>query len=180
MSNYKKIGSIAVGVMFLSTIIKSLAPTIYTIVLTIQQSGSLKLAGILFFVVIILLLLWLFTNRSAIANKLFKDEGDIDIDKSITFPQAVNLVCIFAGLILLSNAIPAIFTVMNSFTPYVRINASGQKIDSGKFVLDFRQFALLAALIIKFAIALYLIYGAPHFVRWQIKRIKKLTEETIE
>ncbi len=177
MSNYKKIGSIAVGVIFLSIIVKSLAPTIYTIGLTIQQSGSFKLAGILFSVFIILVLLWLFMARSAIANKLFKDESDIEIDKSITFPQAVNLVCIFAGLIVLSDAIPLLLTGLPVFN-LIKNLAVDEKIT--KHEINILQFELFFGSVLKFAIGLYLVCGAPHFVRWQIKRIKKLTEETIE
>lgn len=180
MSNYKKIGSIAVGVMFLYIIAQSLRTTIYAIELTIPYFGTLMLLSMLFSAAIIIALVWLFIKRSTIVNKLFKDEGNIDVDKSITFPQAINLVCIFAGLILLGSAIPAIFTVIYNFTAYIQINSTGQEIGSGKFELNFRQFASLAALIVKLTIAFYLVYGAPHFVRWQIKRIKKLTGETIE
>jgi hypothetical protein len=161
--------------MFFYIFVKSLTSTVLNVGMAIQMFGpSGLLKGMFpFWSIIIVLLLWMFTKRNAIANKLFKDEGDIDVDKSITFPLAVNLVCIFAGLIVLSDAILSLISVIFVYLPACYKNTNDPSI-------NIWQFVPLFPLVVKFAIGLYLVYGAPHFVRWQIRRIKKLTEETVE
>jgi uncharacterized membrane protein len=153
--------------------------------LTLMQSISMLFTGASaantsFFVVITMSLLTMFVFGGAVFYFLIyrsdifarRVVGREDLPEppspSAWYPFALRLAVIIAGFIFLLNAITLSSNLARSIRFMSRLDTQGgmwQVYEYGVFFL------------IYLAISIYLLCGAPHFVRWQVKKTARLCRE---
>ena len=109
-------------------------------------------------------------NRSeSTAQKLIgKDIGiDEPLDIGVTLTMAFRLVSVGAGLLCLRT----LLYIFSNIVISLLLSADFETFRRGSFTMDLVRPALYIAL------SVYLLCGAPHFVRWQVKKTLKFCEE---
>ncbi len=177
MSNYKKIGEILFTIVFLYFII-SVSFSTLSVVSIISMSPSLdSLFPSIIIILILVGMIWVFVKkRKSLANRFFKCDGqDIDLNKPITYPQMFNLMTVALGLFLLTKFVPGFLMSIYRYFALANFysNFSDEQYDPQAKVL----FKNIVGYLINIAIAVYLLYGAPHFAKWHMKKMETLKEE---
>jgi hypothetical protein len=165
--NFAKIILAAICLFFLVKLIPQLAYPVYFLF----ASFSWQSLGITFISVVIcgiyLFLIWyfLFYRRDGLADKIISSSTSTrnGFDKEIPwFPLAVRLSCIFAGLYLMSTVLYNLMRFLTLLRWYVERDLFSNSAQS--------PLPEIFRLTIIFAVGIYLLFGAPHFVRWQVKK----------
>ena len=134
------------------------------------QGGILPIAGFSIFTVVIISF-FIFKNDS-IARKMAGPGEKLNPEtQAIWLVTSLRLGLVFCGLIILSTSIPAIVKIL--LIP-VRIRPAVNEIFVFKkfptsLVLSLRQWSTIIFDFGKVILAIYLLCGAPHFVRRQLK-----------
>ena len=181
MTSYAKIMFAGLAVYLTISIVRNL---LFTITYAFREFSfgsvgivifSLLLSGAYLAAIIYVLVLksdkW---ARKLIANEI---EPDSSPTPEITLTMAFRLVCIGAGLYCSSHFI---WSCSNMLTNLIRAMKYEQQTDryremfSRGLSVDYIQPLLYLAL------AVYLLCGAPHFVRWQVKQTLKLCNKPEE
>jgi len=122
-------------------------------------------ASIAFQLVIILFLITVLCRRDKIAEKIVGKTEIFSVPQSQLdwIPFAYRLVSVIAGLYCFSTAIFYLGRLANSFMFRMR--------SSGSFaVFNSEIIEQCISLFIVLAVGIYLFCGAPHFVRWQVRK----------
>jgi len=159
---FAKIILAAMGIFFILKFI----PLVFQAVMFIDISKSLwPLLMNLFIIIAIILFLWyfFFHLRDWLAEKIVGAPTGYEFDEQTNwFPAALRLICIFAGLYCLSNAIWMVWNIIHLVQLYAK-QGSLRHLSLSQTV-EFFHISLLIP------IGIYLVWGAPHFVRWQVKK----------
>lgn len=116
-------------------------------------------------------------KRDKWANKLIAKDIDSDqpITTEATLTMAFRLVSVGVGLYCLRSFVLSVSQNINKLVvtmKYQHQEEGTSQIFTGAFSIDYVQPILLLAL------AVYLLCGAPHFVRWQVKKTMQLCDES--
>jgi hypothetical protein len=115
----------------------------------------------LFYVVIILVIAGVLRKRNGISLKIAGDEEIKEIDVQVKWiPFAYRLISVIAGL----------FCFYRAGTYLQRIGISRFQPNWGIFEIIFIFVPLIAA-------GIYFLCGAPHFIRWQVKKTMEIYTE---
>lgn len=80
-------------------------------------------------------------------------------------PTAFRLACVFCGILVLYRVIPAMISTARA---YLIVRHEPLAVQSPTVTGN-----QILAWIILLILALYLLYGAPHFVRWQVRKTQQ-------
>lgn len=129
--------------------------------------GLVSLSIILSIAMAAAIIIFLLVKSEWAARKLIGKDitSDEPLDTGLTLTMAFRLVCIGAGLLFLRSFVYAASNIIVRFLLMSDFHAP-----RGNFTKTLIQPTIYLAL------ALYLICGAPHFVRWQVKKTLKLCE----
>jgi hypothetical protein len=167
MNNTKTFAKIilaAIGIYFL---IQLIPQSVYPVVIMTNsfswESFWLLLGG-LFISGITILLIWyfFFYLRDWLSERIVGDSTTCNSTETFPwFPAALRLTCIFAGAYCLFKASFLLVQITQILVQYAEHGRVGYKwfVSSALFQMP----VLLVA-------GIYLICGAPHFVRWQVKK----------
>ena len=139
---------------------------------SLENIGNVSMMLILSIVMLAAVVLVLFIKGDYWANKLIA--ADVDADKPVavdlTLAMAFRLVCVGAGLICVRSII---FKLTSLVSQIIMARQFADSIVSfGKVSMtEYIQTLLLISLTV------YLLCGAPHFVRWQVDRTLKFCGE---
>lgn len=160
MDNTKAFAKVILAAIGIFYIVKIVPMTIQSVVVAIS-SRSLKsswpILVSLFIISAAVFFLWYFFcyRRSWLAEKIIGTAGEYETEGEIPwFPAALRLVCIFAGLYCFCMVLKMLSMYLQYFRHFAR-----------DFVI-YRIIELPLLLIV----GIYLVCGAPHFVRWQVKK----------
>lgn len=162
---FTKIILAAIGIFF---IIKIIPMVIQSVAIAASshswESLWLILIGI-FITSVAILLLWyfFFCLRDWLAEKIVGSTRTFEQDERISwFPVGLRLACIFAGLYCLRTVL-YILPLFVHFLQYYRKENIRMGL-SGALQSELIQLPLVIV------IGVYLLCGAPHFVRWQVRK----------
>lgn len=165
MNNAKTFAKIILASMGIFFILK-LIPHVFQVVMLMNISKSLwPLLMSLFIIIIIILLLWyfFFHLRDWLAEKIIGVPTGYEFDEQANwFPAALRLICIFVGLYCLYNVVWNLTQILYYLQWHVERGV----------ISKFSQSPLkeIIHMAIMFAAGIYFVYGAPHFVRWQVRK----------
>jgi len=163
--SFAKVALAAIGIFFALRI----APQLLTVFMIVKMSPSVMSywvaaawAAALGLCIVILLYVFVY-KREQLAKRI---AGEDDLNKQDSqmhwLPVAFRLVCIAGGLYGLYLVL---FQVPYFIIQYISYTHSQLTTVYGQWITE-RVLSLLIVL----AIAIYLLCGAPHFVRWQVKK----------
>jgi hypothetical protein len=122
----------------------------------------LALLGPLFLIGFVAVLLYvLFYKADWLTERIVGREEPIRRDIS-WLPTAFRLACVFCGILFLYRVIPAMISTVQL---YLFMQRRGSAVQSPTITGS-----QILAWIILLLLGLYLLYGAPHFVRWQVRK----------
>lgn len=138
--------------------------------LSLENVGNVSMMLILSIVMLAVVVLVLFIKGDHFARKLITKDIDSDkpLELSLTLAMAFRLVCVGAGLLCVRTLI---FQVGRIVSLLMRSKQFSGVISGRGQLYEYFQMTLLIAL------AVYLLCGAPHFVRWQVKKTMKFCNE---
>ena len=90
---------------------------------------------------------------------------------SAWYPFAMRMVVMVAGFLFLQKAI----STSSMLVSYIRFAFQSNRLEGIRQVYEYGVFFL-----IYLAISIYLLAGAPHFVRWQVRKTAELCKEFSE
>ena len=141
---------------------KGNTPSLMTVVISLLV--TLGFAGAVFY--------FLIYRSDLFANKIVGKEEFPDGGYTLNwFPFAMRLAVVIAGFLFLQKTI----TLSSSLVHYIRYSFPPGAQGGMWQVYEYGIY-----LLIYLAIAIYLLAGAPHFVRWQIKKTARLCKEFSE
>lgn len=181
MTKMHTIAKIAAGILGIYLLIR--------LTLILMQSISILFTGASavntsFFVVIAVSLLitvvfggavfyFLIYRSDIFARKVVGEGEDLPAPSSPSawYPFALRLAVMIAGFLFLQNAI----TLSSNLVHYSRFAFQSNTLEGMWQVYEYAVYFL-----IYLAISIYLLCGAPHFVRWQVKKTAELCKEFSE
>jgi hypothetical protein len=176
MHTLAKIILSAIGIFFTIRLLSQI-PAIFLF----YSKPSWEIAGALLFsllltVGIVALLLFLFIyKRESLAQKIVGSEQLPEPDSQIQWlPVALRLICIAGGLYFLSNVIWNITYVIGQ-RAYLKAQENACTIHYPPF-----NYYSLLPWAVSLICGIYLLCGAPYFVRWQVKKILQQCKDRAE
>ncbi len=161
---------------FLS-IMSSLATITFTSSEKLKEINLILIPLGLYTVMVIVILYLLFRSATLFSDKIIGPEP-LEETRISGIAFALRLVCVLAGVMFIYWSIPyLIVTVYQYITNMNSANSSGTRtINMGMSpITDIVKYIILLSL------GVYLAYGAPHFVRWQVrmtlKQCNKMSQE---
>ncbi len=108
---------------------------------------------------------YLIVNSDSIAQRLFPD----DVPTSTQIERAIyRVVFTCVGILILVSTFPSfIHAIGNTFINNREFNMWPDDLYNQ---FTFHNLPYVVAFIVQFSLAIYLIVGAPHFIRWQVSR----------
>jgi hypothetical protein len=126
----------------------------YWLVAVVVMFGAAFIAAVYYFLI---------HRASNTAQKIVGKEDLPDpINPSAWFPFALRLAAVIAGFFTLTKAISTSLMVFNAI--YASLQTQGAM---GQF------YTYLFYTLVQLAISIYLFCGAPHFVRWQMRKTRE-------
>ena len=126
-----------------------------------ESLWSVSIGILLTAIAILLLWYFFFYLRDWLAEKIIARITTDESDSQVAwFPAALRLSCVFAGLYCIFTAVLMLLQQLSIYFLY-----AGQNLSRTPVVFDIIK---IIELILLFAGSIYLILGAPHFVRWQV------------
>ena len=133
--------------------------------ITVLVIGCLGVASLIALAIIIAHQLLIKGDKWALRIISYSEENQPQISPH-WLPATYHLVSVLAGILFLYWTIPAFFALLSSF--YLKIQPSyGPYLSMSPKSYFWPRFASFG---IRLALTLYLLCGAPHFVRWQVKK----------
>ncbi len=168
MTSYRKIGEIIVTLALAFLVIKAAQELVvmifYKFAFTSVDSALRWILPFCMYLVFMLLLVWGVKKRGKISGLLFKDDSEVDIS-GLNFEQALRLVFLGAGVFMIGGVVSQIASTIFLSQVYM---------ETGRSLT-----AMIVSLIIKAMIAFELLRGAPWFVRWQVKQMKRMDDKYV-
>ncbi len=168
MNNTKTFAKIilaAIGIYFLIQLIFQSFYPIAIQVTSFSRESFWLMCGSIFISAIAILLVWyfFFYLRDWLAEKIVGTSTGYEPHEQINwFPLAMRLSCVFAGLYCLYNAMWKLMRIIHLLRLYVGRENSFMTNQSG--LAEIINFSLFLA------VGVYFLCGAPHFVRWQVRK----------
>ena len=160
-------------------IILDLAKSILSSLYFIGHAGELPLISLLMSFVAIggMIILGVIIARELIlrgekwACRIVTQAQDYEAEEKTNWlPTTYHIIAIGLGILLIWWTIPSIFQFVSSFL--LSLNP-----DYKQFYTISRLLPTLISVIVRLIITVYLLCGAPHFVRWQVNKTLELCEE---
>jgi len=165
----------SIGIFFAIRLISQLPYTIIIFYLepSWQTAGSSLFSLLLFAGAIGLLVYFLVYQHDKLTKKIVGSEQLPEPDSQIRWlPVAFRLICIAGGIYFLSSVLWHTTYVINELARFKAESYSVNGTSYTRFYTNFAPFSLknLLPWIIMLICGVYLLFGAPHFVRWQVKK----------
>ena len=179
MNNMRSLAKIILSAMGIFFVIRLIPNIIYAISMLIMNPSieslgisilsvflSLLCAGVLYY--------FFFHKREQLAKKIIGKEELPEPDSQISWlPATFRLICVFAGLYCLFYALWQFSLALHQYLLF--LDKAGGIASSGRISMftgsRYHNFATsLLKLVMFVTIGIYLLCGAPHFVRWQVKK----------
>ena len=160
-------------------IILEVAKYILSGLLFFGQGGGLPLVSLLmsFVVIASMIILAVIIGRELIvrgekwACRIVAHSQESEAEKKTNWQTTTyHIISISLGILFVWWTVPAFFNLVSSFL--LSLNAEYKNwYPHPKLLIQ------LISVIVRLIIAAYLLFGAPHFVRWQVKKTLELCEE---
>jgi len=182
MHTLTKIILSAIGILFTIRLLSQLPFAIYWFYSkpAWETAGSLLLSLLLTAGIVAVLLYIFVYKRESLAKKIVGSEQLPEPDSQIQWlPVALRLICIAGGFYFLSTVLRQTTYVIGQlafFEAHTYANANY------KVIYTYAPFNYRSLLpwIIMLICGIYLVCGAPHFVRWQVKKTLQLCKQQSE
>ena len=136
------------------------------------------LAG--FAILIAVAILFLIFKNDNLARKMAGDGEKLNpSNEAIWLAASLRLGAVLCGLIVLSTSMPTIVSVLTS-PVYVRLFVNEMFLFKSfplSFVHSPQVWCTAIYNFLKVILAIYLLCGAPHFIRWQLKHVAVINSE---
>ncbi|MCF7956326.1 MAG: hypothetical protein K9M75_11025 [Phycisphaerae bacterium] len=144
-----------------------------------ESLGVISLSLSLAIGIAAVVIVFLFVKGEAFARKVITKDIDEDkpVDIGLTLTMAFRLVSVGAGLFCLNSFVHTVSSILNRLMMSMQMSDGPdayREIFRRAFTIDFIGPVLYVLL------AVYLICGAPHFVKWQVKETLNLCGEKCE
>lgn len=139
-----------------------------------ETAGSMLISLLLNIIVVAALLYFFIYKRENFAQKIVGSEQLPGPDSQIQWlPIALRLVCIAGGIYLINTVLHRATYVIGQLARFKAETYSVNGTTYTRFFTGFAPFSFenLLPWIITLIAGVYLLCGAPHFVRWQVKKI---------
>ncbi len=185
MHTLTKIILSAIGIFFAIRLLSQLPLAIFYF----YSKPSWETAGALFFSLLLvagaigLLVYFLIYQHDKLAKKIVGSEQLPEPDSQIQWlPVALRLICIAGGIYFLSTVLWHTTRVMGQLARFKAETYSVNGTTYTRFYTGFAPFSFrnLLPWIIMLICGVYLLCGAPHFVRWQVKKILQQCKDRVE
>jgi hypothetical protein len=128
----------------------------------------------IYIVITLAVIYFLFRGANRFSDKIVKQEN-IDDTQISGVAFAFRLVCVITGVLFLYWTIPNLIVTVSAYISNMSDESVQRRIYTGmSSKTDIAKYVILLGL------GIYLAYGAPHFVRWQVKKTIKQCNKTIE
>lgn len=137
------------------------------------ESVAIAIAATLFFGLCLAVICYAFVyKREQLAKRIIGTNELPEPDSQILWlPAAFRLICVTAGLYCLYAVLwNVVYNLMQYFSFKPDAAQSGYKVMYTVKILNIEQ---ILSWLIMLAIGIYLVCGAPHFVRWQVRKTLK-------
>ncbi len=171
MHTLTKIILSATGILFIIRLLSQLPLAIYWFYsrpASWETAGSLLLSLLLTAGIVAVLLYIFIYKRESLAKKIAGSEQLPEPDSQIQWlPVALRLICIAGGFYFLSTVLRYTTNVINQLAFFKAHTYANYKV-----INTYAPFSSQDILpwIIMIICSVYLLCGAPHFVRWQVKK----------
>jgi len=177
MHTLAKIILSAIGIFFAIRLLSQLPYAIFVF----YSKPSWQIAGYLFFSLLVtagamgLLVYFLIYQHDKLAKKIVGSEQLPEPDSQIQWlPVALRLICIAGGIYLLSVVLWHTTYVLGQLAYFkTQENAHSR-------IIPLFNFQSLLPWIVTLICGVYLLSGAPHFVRWHVKKILQQCKDQTE
>jgi hypothetical protein len=185
MHTLAKIILSAIGIFFSIRLLSQLPYAIFVFYSKPSwQTAASSLFALSLTAALIAMLLYLFFYKNeSLARKIVGSEQLPEPESQIQWlPVSLRLICIAGGIYLLSNFLWRTTYIIDHLA---RFESQTYLNESKTYVQIYTGFAYfsfynLLPWILTLTCGVYLLYGAPHFVRWHVKKILQQCKDEIE
>lgn len=143
-----------------------------------ETAGSLFLSLLLTIGVVAAMLYLFIYKRESLAQKIVGSEQLPEPNSQIQWlPVALRLICIAGGIYFLSTVLWQTTYVISQLAAFKSYTYTNYKVIYTYAPFNYRS---LLPWIIMLICGVYLLCGAPHFVRWQVKKTLQLCKQQPE
>lgn len=170
MHTLTKIILSAIGILFTIRLLSQLPLAIYWFYSrpARETAGSVLLSLLLTAGIVAVLLYIFIYERESLAKKIVGSEQLPEPDSQIQWlPVALRLICIAGGFYFLSTVLWHTTNVINQLAFFKAHTYANYKVINTYAPFSFRD---ILPWIIMLICSIYLLCGAPHFVRWQVRK----------
>jgi hypothetical protein len=180
MHTLAKIILSAIGIFFTILLLPQLTIPIYLF----YSNPTWETAGALFFSVLLIagtiaVLVYLFIyKRESLSKKIVGSEQLPEPDSQIQWlPVALRLICVAGGIYFLNTVLWQTTRVISQLATFKSYTYTNYKVSYAYAPFNYQS---LLPWIIMLICGVYLLCGAPHFVRWQVKKTLQLCKQQPE
>jgi len=178
MQTIARIVLVAIALYFILEIAKSMFQSLYFI----GKVGKLSLVSSLmmllaigFMIVLIVIIAWqLIVRGEKWACKIVAHAQEYEAEEKTNWlPTTYHIIAVALGILFIWWTIPYIFQLLY----YIKLAQPSSNGQYRQFYTGYRILPTLISVIGRLIISVYLLWGAPHFIRWQIKKTLELCKE---
>jgi len=175
MQTIARITLAAIALYIILEITKSMFQSLYII----GRAGELSLISLLmstgYMILLAVILAWQLLGRGEKwACKIVAKARDYEAEEKTNWlPTTYHIIAIGLGILFIWWVIPNIFLLVY----YIKMSHSSSNGQYRQIYTGYRILPTLISVVLRFIISVYLLCGAPHFVRWQVKKTLELCEE---
>lgn len=183
MHTLAKIMLSAIGIFFTIRLLSQLPFAIFyfRIKPSLETAASSVLSLLLIAGLVALLLSLFFYKNENLAKKIVGSEQLPEPDSQIQWlPVALRLICIASGIYFLSNVIWQSTAVIGMLAAF---KTSAQTINGSTYATSYYppfNYRSMLPWLVFLICGVYLLCGAPHFVRWHVKKILQQCKDKAE
>jgi cytosine/uracil/thiamine/allantoin permease len=169
-----RIALISVGLYVLLQAVLSILSSL-PLILTVahdELKNVITITAILIYVLLAASAVYFLTRVADRFAVKIADSEDVDDSQISWLAAAFRIVCVTVGLTYLYRSI---LSFIPSISWYIQAKLGNGTMSRYQFL-----WPEIVKLIVMLGLSIYLIYGAPHFVRWQVKKTIKQCNKTIE
>lgn len=132
-------------------------------------------------IILVLIIAWqLIGHGEKWACKIVAHAQDYEAEENTNWlPTTYRIIAVGLGILFIWWTIPSVLQLVSSVL--LRLNAksvmSNSNVEYKQLYTTPRLLTQLISFIVQLIITIYLLFGAPHFVRWQVKKTLDLCEE---
>ena len=139
---------------------------------------SILIYSVLYLLITAVLIYIFIRKRDFLAEKMVGKTELPPPDKNIDWlPTAYRLMSVTGGLLCLYRSTSVIFSTLSRYFYVKNYNTA----DNSSLIYPYNiQLSQLLSYLILFIAGIYLVCGAPHFVRWQVKKTLEFCKDITE